>query len=433
MARVVVIGGGLGGMASAVRLAKIGHEVTLLEAREELGGALGLLAHDGYTWDAGPSATPLPGAIRDLFRKSGRPLEREVELVAVPQFREHRFEDDTRVTFAAGRVPQQEALTAALGEKAAAAWMAWTESFHTPWETVRREYLERPWALDLVDRSTRDLLFSRETLHKRVRKSFKDVRLRAIALHHAELAGHDPRNVPAWWGVLDYVEQKFGVWTVPGGLGQLTQVLTKRLGERRVTVQLGTPATDVVVRNGAAVAVATREGELAADLVVCAVDPRRLPTLARHVARTMPALPPVVSHLGLGSSAPDLATETVFHREPTIVVRRSGVGPDGTLGVTLLGRGRVSEDIVVALARYGLDLRPHIVTRVDENPRQLVERLHGSPYGVAWQGRRTLTDRLSTRTPIPGVFAAGAHAAPGAGVPFVALSSALIAQEVGPA
>lgn len=433
MARVVVIGGGLGGIAAAVRLAKIGHDVSLLEVRDELGGALGLVEHEGYTFDAGPTSTPLPGAIRDLFRKSGRPLDREIDLVAVEQFREHRFADDTRVALAAGRAPQEEALRDALGERAAAAWLAWTESWHTPWETVRKEYLERPWALDLVDRRTRDLIFTRETLHKRVKRSFKDQRLRAMAWHHAVQGGHDPRNVPAWWGVLDYVEQKFGVWTVPGGLGRLTEVLTKRLRERRVEVHLGTGATDVVVRDGRAVAVSTSTGEFAADIVVCAVDPRRLPALAPLVARTMPAIPPVVCHLGLGASAPDLPAETVFHRDPTIVVRRSGTGPDGTVGVTLLGRGRVSEDIVLALSRYGLDLRPHVVTRLDENPRQLVERLHGSPYGVAWQGRRTLSDRLSTRTPVEGVFAGGAHAAPGASVPFVALSSALLTQEIGPA
>ncbi len=433
MARVAVVGGGLGGIAAAVRLAKIGHEVSLFEARAELGGALGSHTRDGYTWDAGPTATALPGAVRDLFRKSGRPLDREIDLVAVEEFREHRFDDDSRVVLRAGRAPQEEALRDAFGERVAAQWLAWTEASHEPWEVVRKEYLERPWALDLVDRSVRDLLFTRETLHRRVKRSLKDPRLRVIALHHAVQGGHDPRNVPAWWGVLDYVEQKFGVWTVPGGLGRLTEVLTKRLRERRVEVHLDTAVTDVAVRDGRAVGVTTASGEHGAEIVVCAVDPRRLPALAPLVARTMPALPPVVCHLGLAGTAPDLPAEIVFHRDPTIVVRRSGSGPDGGVGATLLARGRISEDPVTALARYGLDLRPHVVTRIDENPRELVERLHGSPYGVAWQGRRTLTDRLSTRTPVPGVFAGGAHAAPGAGVPFVALSSALLAQEVGPA
>src|SRR3546814_3579863 len=69
MARTVVIGGGFGGMATAARLAKLGHEVTLVEHRDRLGGAMGTIEEDGFTWDAGPSMTLLPGVVRDLFRK----------------------------------------------------------------------------------------------------------------------------------------------------------------------------------------------------------------------------------------------------------------------------------------------------------------------------------------------------------------------------
>ena len=65
MARVVVIGGGLGGCASAARLAKLGHDVTLVERLDHLGGAIGFLEQDGYRWDTGPTSTALPAVIRD--------------------------------------------------------------------------------------------------------------------------------------------------------------------------------------------------------------------------------------------------------------------------------------------------------------------------------------------------------------------------------
>ena len=83
MARVVVVGGGYGGLASAARLAKLGHDVTLLESGPRLGGAIGYVEQDGFRWDAGPTSTLLPAVMRDLFRKSGRALEKEVELVPV--------------------------------------------------------------------------------------------------------------------------------------------------------------------------------------------------------------------------------------------------------------------------------------------------------------------------------------------------------------
>ena len=102
MARVVVVGGGYGGLASAARLAKLGHQVTLLERLPELGGALAPVTEDGFTWDAGPTSTLLPAVVRDLFRKTGRPLEDELELVPLDLVREHRFEDDSWVRLPGG-------------------------------------------------------------------------------------------------------------------------------------------------------------------------------------------------------------------------------------------------------------------------------------------------------------------------------------------
>src|SRR5512139_827023 len=111
MARVVVVGGGLGGTASAARLAKLGHEVTLVERADRLGGAVGFLERDGYRWDTGPTATALPAVLRDLFRKSGRPLERELDLVPVEPMREHRFEDGSVLPLPSGsRAAQHEAI-----------------------------------------------------------------------------------------------------------------------------------------------------------------------------------------------------------------------------------------------------------------------------------------------------------------------------------
>jgi phytoene dehydrogenase-like protein len=433
MARVVVVGGGIGGTASAARLAKLGHQVTLVEASDRLGGAVGFLERDGYRWDTGPTTTALPAAVRDLFRKSGRPLERELDLVPVEPVREHRFEDGTVLAMPSGsRSAQLEAVDAALGGGLGEAWVDHVHGFAETWDVLRRAYLERPLEPDLLDKTTRSVLLTRATLHRAVTRSLPDDRLRAVALLGTRMDGHDPRNVPQWMGMWSYVEQNFGVWTVPGGMGLLAQALTKRLAERRVDVRLGTTARDVVVADGRAVAVRTDDGSVEADVVVCAVDPRGLPTLAPHVRRTMPAIPPVVCHLGLAGDVPDLPAEVVLHGDPTLVVRTSGAAPDGGRAWTVIGRGRLSEDVVLALARRGIDVRRQLRVRVDRSPRDQVEELAGSPYGTLWQGRATI-EHMRAAAPYAGVFAVGAHVAAGAGLPFVGLSAATVAERIGTA
>lgn len=424
---MVVIGGGFGGMASAARLAKLGHEVTLVEAADHLGGALAPITQDGFTWDGGPTSTLLPAVTRDLFRKSGRPLERELDLEPLEVIRQHRFADRSRLLMHSSRAAQIEAFDA-LGRGLGQQWVDFVASYAEDWEVLRQHYFEVPWTPGALPAEVAARLDSREMLAKRIRRTFKDRRLRLVAGFPFEAEGHHLRDVPAWAGLAHYLEQRFGVWTLPGGMHRLATVMEQRLATRKVRVLTGTTATDVVLRQGAVAAVAVdgTEGpdEIGADMVVSAIDPRRLPVTAQYADTTMPAMPPRTFHLGL-EEAPELpAPEIVLHGDPLLVVRASGNA------WTVHARGRLLEDVTLALARHGLDVRGQVVSRVDLGPRELVGRWGGSPYGLLWMGRGTVRHRLGPSTPIPGLYAAGAHATPGAGLPFVGLSAALVAQAI---
>ena len=433
MSRVVVVGGGLAGLASAGRLAKLGHEVTLLEATERLGGGLAAIEQDGFRWDSGASSTLLPAVLRDLFRKTGRPLERELDLVPVTPARRHRFEDGSVLDLPAGDRAAQIAAVDSLSPGLGRRWAAWTAGFADTWAALRRDWLERPWSADHASPLTREAFATRATV-QRAARSLKDDRLVEMVRAGWLIAGQDPRNVPAWAAMSTYVEQNFGVWTVPGGLSRVAEALETRMGTRGVTVHTAAPVTDLEVADGRVHGVRTAEGTLPADVVVVATDPHRLPALATYVRRSMPAVPPVVCHVALHGDVPDLPHEVVLHGDPLLVLRTGGTGPGpGDHAWTILGQGRVSEDLVTTLARAKIDLREHLVGRIDLSPRALVERWAGSPMGVLWQGRRTPQHRLGTRTPVDGVFCAGAHTTPGPGVPYVGLSAALVAQEVGEA
>ena len=431
MAGVVVIGGGFGGMAAAARLAKLGHDVTLLERSATLGGALSTVELDGFAWDAGPTSTLLPAVIRDLFRKSGRPLEREVDLQPLDPVREHRFADGSSLQLPGGSRAAQLTAFDGLGPGLGQQWVDHVASYGEVWELLRKEWFERPFDSDVAPRELTDLLGRRESLDKRLRRTFRDERLRLVAGHRLVMDGHELRDAPVFAGIDTYLEQRFGAWTVPGGLAALGTAMADRVALRGVTVRTDTEALDLVLDSGRVAAVRTADGDVDADHVVVAIDPRRLPALASYVRRTMPAMPPVVCHIGLEGDLPDLPHEVVLHGDPLLVVRTGGRAPEGSRAWTVLGRGRLAEDVLTALARQGLDVRRQVVARVDRSPRDLVERWGGSPHGMLWRGPRSARTRLGPRTPIPGVLTAGAHATTGSGLPFAGLSAALVAEVVG--
>ena len=448
MARVVGLGAGFGGMAAAARLAKLGHRVTLCEQRDRLGGAMYMLEKDGFCWDAGPSQTTLPAVVRDLFRKSGRPLEREVDLLPLTPARRHRFTDGTELDLPAGsRADQMAAMSRALGADAARGWAGLIDGQASVWDTMRHRWLETPFAGNRLDRASERAVGAHRSLAAVARRSLSDPRLRQLVVWHTEMAGSSPQHTPSYALVDHYLERTFGVWSINGGMSVLTDALARRLSERNVEVLLRSEAVGVSTPGGTVAAVVLANGTvLPADVVVSGIDARALyGRLVKHgstyrvldrMGRSAPALPPAVTHLGLVGDFPEQAAETVLHGEPLLVVRANGTAPPGHAAWTVLRRDRPhgqSADILPLLAARGIDVRNRVVTRLDRSPGQIMDETSGSPYGVAWSGRETLYARAPTASPVEGLFCVGASAHPGAGLAYVGLGSALAAQLIGPA
>src|ERR687889_837765 len=91
--RVVVIGSGFGGLSAAIRLQAQGHEVTIVEKRDEPGGRAYVYEQDGFTFDGGPTIITAPWLVHELFELAGRRTEDYVRLVPVSPFYNIRFED----------------------------------------------------------------------------------------------------------------------------------------------------------------------------------------------------------------------------------------------------------------------------------------------------------------------------------------------------
>lgn len=443
-----MVGGGLGALSSAARLAKTGHQVTLVERSDRLGGALGRLEFEGFIFDTGPTHTLLPAVIRDLFRKTGRPLERETDLVPLAVIREHRFADGTSLSLTGGSRATQKATFEELSPGLGEAWVRHVDPYSTTWERLRRDWFERPWNPDLAHPETKKLLASRTSLASHLARTLPDHRARLVATHPHTRDGQDPRRVPAWNGFVSYLEQNFGAWTIPGGIGVLGELMATRMATRKVTVLTDTPVIDLVVRSGRVAGVRTRDDVIEADAVVCAVDPTQFPAVSaslrpsrRHgLRRTRSTRLPDLIHLGLDEGnvlddryGTELPGEVVLHGAADIILRPGGSAPEGGRAVTLSSRDIAAENVLDILAERGLDLRPHVRVRLERPGQALARAWGGSPAGVLWDGRRTVTDRLGPRTPLAGLHVAGAYASAGAGLPFTGLSGWQVAQVIGPA
>jgi phytoene desaturase len=493
VARVVVIGAGVGGLAAAARLAAQGHQVALHERATTHGGKLGEYHRDGFTFDTGPSLLTLPQVFTELFAATGGPADLELE--PVDPACGYRFADGTRVDLPHDPAAVPAALDAALGPGRGAAWQALYERSARLWDLVGEPVLRRPLrARDLARFSTRlgdlRMVAPWRTLRGLGEASLPDARLRMWLDRYATYSGSDPRRTPSVLSVTPFVEQRFGAWWVRGGLRRLADALLQRCRERGVAVHLGSEVAAVTTAGRRMSGVRLADGRpVPADVVVSDADatvlyghllrPSGLRTRAgaaaaraglRAATSSVSGFVLLLAVDGVGEGEPahrvwfppdyDAEFDALFRRpapvaDPTVYVHAphdAAAAPPGCSSRFVLvnapphdpARGvdwdapglpeRYADRVLEALARRGEDVRGQIRWQEVRTPADL-ERATGSPggaiYGTASHGARAALLRPANRSPVPGLYLVGGSAHPGGGLPIVALSAAIVAELVG--
>jgi UDP-galactopyranose mutase len=421
-APVVVVGGGLAGMAAAARLAKSGYPVELYERSDRLGGPWAAQPlPSGLPVDAAPAVLGFPAPWRDLFRKSGRPLEAELarlgHALAPADPAVVVFADGMRLVWPADRGAQHTALTAAYGGPVAERWRDLVDRLDRVWQTLRPLGWEAERRESDLTRAVRRDLLGRQTVAGLAR-SAGHPHLEALVRSVAHRLGGTPEHTPAWAAVELSVQRRFGRWQVqpadesdakpgePGRSSLLVEVLAGRLDLRRVEIRLNSPVTAIRVEDGRVVGVAAGPEERPASAVVSTVDPwstfdALLPggtarRTRRRVRGLRPALAPGIRHELTGR--PTAAVSETVALSATGVPTVAYVRPVGSTTVT-------------STHDYGT-ARP-------------------SPAaGVAWAGMRSWVRRPGVTTEVPGLFVAGPFSPAGPGGSAEVLSGALAAYAV---
>ncbi|MFJ8105383.1 phytoene desaturase family protein [Streptomyces sp. NPDC096132] len=476
MARIAVIGAGMGALASAARLAVAGHRVAVYERTQTYGGAVRRLERDGFGFDTGPGLLPLPAVYRDLFVKTGKePLEACVELVQVDPSARHVFADGTDVSLPnASRAGVVSALDGALGSGAGQRWGDFLVRAREAWDRTRRPLLEEPlwpnWSV-LADREPypavphKRLLRTRRagTLAEVGGWELRDPRLAALLEGHALAYGLDPRVTPASAAVLPYMEHAFGMWYVRGGLRELARAVYERCLARRVEFVFGAEVTRVLEKDGRATGVELAGGEVVdADFVVAPGSTAWLPVRGEGEVAPQQGLPSRLTVLlALRGGRPEgTAHRTVVHTQdregeletlfgtaprvparPTVTVLRPGdpaLVPDGgheavTLHAVVPAGSKAGEEhveaLVAAAERAVPGLRERVLWREVRTPADIAEETGAAGGAVPAPALAAAGGRLlhpANSTGLQGLFTAGGWSHPGGGLPHAGMSGALV-------
>lgn len=273
MKRVIVVGGGIGGLAAAALLGRAGHRVTLLEASGWLGGKSRRIELDGQRIDTGPAIVTFPGVWEEYLRRWDGLAGSDGEAPEIADLRLKRL-PEVGTYYHGGAVCS---LPVPEGHPWREAWERFagvhgglgpeiTRLLTTDWhEPELRPALVRLLRLYGTRPTTRSYLDSLGWLPER---------LKEILAIHTLNAGIGPSRTPALYASMPAVMATEGVWVPEGGVYEIARALERLARSSGVELKTGEPVHKI--RPGK---VFTSEEQYTADAVVSGLDPERLSRL----------------------------------------------------------------------------------------------------------------------------------------------------------
>lgn len=473
MSRVAVIGGGVGALAAALRMAALGHQVEVFERNSVVGGKLAAQRSNGFSFDTGPSLLTWPQTFVELFAQAGLEIGDYVHLIQLEQVFRYNFSDGSSFETFADVEHTRESIATNINRKSADEWASFMTHSKQVWEVANKTFLANPMLsapMMLRDYGLRSLLHidALRTLAQRSKAAFSDPRMQMWLNRYATYSGSDPWRTPASVSCIPHLEQSLGAWHIEGGVANLAEALSGALTKLGVRLHLNQEVTHIRQAEGKVSGVETSDKFHRSDVVIAGCDADVLysqllpPSKAtQKQLRRLNTSGKSTSGMSILASVTGRTNNLAHHNiwfsddqrqefrqlakrqladEPTVYacvssVTDSSQAPAGCENWFILVNTPAytkPDDDYASKIVSRLPIASRVITTTLMTPDSYALQSNspgGAIYGSASNSSRTAFLRPSNRGPRAGLFLVGGSTHPGGGLPLVA-QSARIATEL---
>jgi len=272
----VVIGSGFGGMAAALRLRAKKNKVTLVEKHSDLGGRARVFKKNGFTFDGGPTVITAPHLIYELFQLFNKNPKNYIEIKPLSIWYRFIFEDGSKFDYSGNEQDMKNQIkmineidvigyenlvkfTKKIFDK------GFSELSDVPFDKPFFMIKQIPALLNLK---------SYKSVYALVSSYIKDEKLRRLLSMHPLLVGGNPFTTTSIYGLILYLEKKWGIHYSMGGTGKIINGMEKLMLEENIDIIKGHEVTEIISKDNKVIGVKLdNNNEIIADNVICNADP----------------------------------------------------------------------------------------------------------------------------------------------------------------
>ena len=485
MKKLIIIGSGLGGLSTALRLSNKGYDITILEKHSTPGGRLNTIEQDGFRFDMGPSFMSMTYEFDDLFKSAGiyNPLIMK-ELDPIYQVFFEGREKPFRIFKDLMKLDSEfKGIENNLAEKLERYLNKGGEFFHdTEEQVVKSNYKNKlDYILKLSKVPKKHLPYLYRSMWKELEKTFDSEEVRVIFSLVAFFLGSTPFQTPSIYSLLNYTELKHnGYWSVNNGMYSIVREIVKILESRNVKFEFNTEIIRVANNNGNVAQMVDQNGKMwEADIIISNSDAaafrgkilKREEYNDKKLDNMHWTLAPFTIYLGvegkidslihhnyfLGDNfrnyANSIFTSSISPKKPYYYVNASSrsdesCAPEGCENIFILcpvpdlrfkkdwsDKEEFADKIIKDLSsRVSFNISKNIITRkilAPDDWEGMLNLYRGSGLGLAHDLNQVGAFRPKNKDEkFSNLYYVGASTTPGTGLPMVVISSKLVTERI---
>jgi phytoene desaturase len=290
--KVIVIGAGVAGLASAIRLQHAGYKVALYEKEKIPGGKMHRIDLDGYQFDLGPSIVMMPEIYREIFELCGRNPDDYIPMERVdPMYRVYFSNDpDHPYDLSSDLITLMKTIES-ISDEDAGGFLEYLQEIYKRFLVAKNHFIQRPFRQmkDFYNPTTLKQVMKLKTLDSAdhfIGKYIKNERLKQMISFQTLYIGISPYKGPSLYSMIPMIEFLYGVWFIKGGMYTMASAMEKLFLELGGTIHYNSPVEEICIENRKAIGIRLGNEIIKADYIVCNAD---FPYAMKHLVKDVKA------------------------------------------------------------------------------------------------------------------------------------------------